>query len=78
MDVFTFIVLVVLISCGTGLAREWLKRRSKAKPEDPRLAGEVEALRRRVEALESIVTDRRYRLDRELDSLDGERPAASG
>ena len=78
MDVFTFVVLVVFISCGTGLAREWLKRRPKAKPQDPRLEGEVEALRRRVEALESIVTDRRYRLDEELDSLGRERRAASG
>ena len=77
MDVFTFIVLVVFISCIAGLAKEGLKRLPRARRADARLEREVESLRGRVETLERIVTDRRARLDWELDSLEAERPAAS-
>lgn len=69
MDVFTFVVVVVIVGCATSLATTWIKSRhdapGRAAPE------ELEALRRRIEALEEIVTDRSFELKRELDRLEG-------
>ncbi|MEM6709501.1 MAG: hypothetical protein AAF648_12000 [Pseudomonadota bacterium] len=71
MDVFTMVVIVVTVGCLTGVISDYLKtRRTEAKNRqsvsDPQLA----ALEERIRVLEKIVTDERYSLRRELDSLD--------
>lgn len=72
MDVFTFVVIVVLIGCGSGVLNNYLKnqreRERSAVSEDA--TSELELLRERVEVLERIVTDEKYHLAKELDRLE--------
>ena len=69
MDVFVFIIIVVLIGCGTGILTEYLKGRREQGVDDD-VYEELEALRSRVEVLERILTDEREQLKRELDQLE--------
>lgn len=77
MDVFAMIVLIVLISCGTGVLTTYFKSKHKYRS-DPDLRERVErlegligdeSLEDRVRALETIVTDEKRRLDREIKNL---------
>ncbi|MCZ6644455.1 MAG: hypothetical protein O7G86_08860 [Gammaproteobacteria bacterium] len=73
MEVFTMVVLIVFIACGTGVINEHFKTRRKelehSSPNDD-VYDEVEMLRERIEVLEKIVTDERYHLEREIDQLE--------
>ena len=78
MEVFTMVVLVVLISCATGIISGYLGLKKKQLKNDPELRKRVERLEElvgdgsiedRVRALETIVTDEKRRLDREIKSL---------
>ncbi len=71
-DVFIFIVLVVLIGCGSGVINTYLrnKRELALNQTSGDVQGELDDLRTRVEVLEKIVTDERYQLSRELDQLE--------
>lgn len=72
MDVFTFVVIIVTIGCGAGVLTEYLKtkRKTAAFEVDESLTEELERLRARVEVLEAIVTDEKYNLRKEIDSLE--------
>ncbi len=75
MDLWTMIVLVVLIGTGAGVISDYLKTQrvkvSKlADVDDGHLQAELQALRDRVAVLEKIVTDERYELSRELNALE--------
>lgn len=73
MDVFTFVIIIVVIGCGTGVITEYLKTRRKtaeAGGADDDVYEELDRLRERVEVLEKIVTDEKYHLQRELDALE--------
>lgn len=72
MDVFTFVVIVVIIGCGTGVLTEYLKtkRKSGEASGDEELYEELEHLRKRVQVLEAIVTDEKYNLKNEIDRLE--------
>ena len=58
MEVFTMVVLIVLIACGTGVLNQHFKTRRKelehSSPNDD-VYDEVEMLRERIEVLEKIV-----------------------
>ena len=72
MEVFTMVVLIVAISCGAGVINNYLKNQrlsGRSAPSEEVLA-EIDALKRRVAALEAIVTDERYELNREIDRLE--------
>ncbi|MAD06126.1 MAG: hypothetical protein CMP86_01800 [Gammaproteobacteria bacterium] len=72
MDLWTMIVLVVAIGCGTGVAESYFKTQRAKKsqqPADDATNKDLAELRQRVEVLEKIVTDRKYQLQRELDQL---------
>ena len=74
MEVFTMVVLILLISCGAGVLNNYLKTRrlaSKAAPDEDQWA-EFEQLRERVEVLEKIVTDDKYDLNKELNRLENQ------
>ena len=71
-----FVLLIVLISCGTGVITSYFK--SKRKRINPRVIERIErleqqmgdgSLEERVRALETIVTDEKRRLDREIRNL---------
>lgn len=73
MDVFTFVIAIVAISCASGIVNSYLKnqrelRKQQVPDEDAQL--EMDALRERIEILERIVTDGKYHLAKELDELE--------
>ena len=72
MDVFTFIIIVVIIGCGTGVLTEYLKNKREASEYegDDDVYQELESLRARIEVLEAIVTDGKYHLQKEIDQLE--------
>jgi 16S rRNA A1518/A1519 N6-dimethyltransferase RsmA/KsgA/DIM1 with predicted DNA glycosylase/AP lyase activity len=73
MDVFTFVIIIVVIGCGTGVITEYLKTKRKtaeAGDADESVYEELDRLRERIEVLEKIVTDEKYHLQRELDALE--------
>ena len=72
MDVFTFVIIIVVIGCGTGVLTEYFKnkREAGAAELDEDAYEELERLRERVEVLERIVTDEKYHLKKELDQLE--------
>ncbi len=72
MDVFTFVILVVLIACGSGVINNYMKhqRNRKEVTVDEDAQQELEELRERIEVLEKIVTDEKYQLQRDLDQLE--------
>jgi phage shock protein C len=72
MDVFTMVVLIVAISCGAGIFNNYLKTQRARLRQDggESVQAELEALRQRVAALEEIVTDQRYQLEREFSQLE--------
>ncbi len=72
MDLWTMIVLVVAIGCGTGVAESYFKTQRGKKSRqssDDAVNKDVAELRQRVEVLEKIVTDKKYQLQKELDQL---------
>ncbi len=72
MDVFTMVVIIVAISCGAGMYNNYLKTRKQEANNAPSedVLAELDALRQRVEVLEKIVTDEKFQLHRELNSLE--------
>lgn len=72
MDVFTFVIIVVIIGCGTGVLSDYFKtkRQTAAFEGDETVYQELEDLRERVVVLERIVTDEKYHLKKELDNLE--------
>jgi len=72
MDVFTFIILVVLIGCGSGVVNNYMRnQRNRTKVTiDEDAQQELVELRERIEILEKIVTDEKYQLQRDLDHLE--------
>ena len=72
MDLWTMIVLVVAIGCGTGVAESYFKTQRNKRSQrssDEAIDKTVAELRQRVEVLEKIITDKKYQLQKELDQL---------
>ena len=72
MDLWTMIVLVVAIGCGTGVAESYFKTQRNKRSQrssDEAIEKTVAELRQRVEVLEKIITDKKYQLQKELDQL---------
>lgn len=72
MDVFTFVIIIVVIGCGTGVLSEYFKHKRKTAEfqGDDGVLEEIDALRERIEVLEAIVTDEKYHLRKEIDRLE--------
>ena len=72
MDVFTFVVVVVLIGCGSGVLNNFLKnKREMAEIEPPEnVYAELDELRKRIETLETIVTDEKHQLAKQINGLE--------
>ena len=80
MGLWTFILAVVVVVTAGQAFKSWLKFRERARRDQrtPGIEQELERLRQRVEALETIVTDGGYDLRREIDRLQGRPDAGSG
>lgn len=74
-SVFTMVVLIVLISCGAGVANNYLRNQRKQAEAgaNPDVRSDLDLLRERVEVLEKIVTDEKYHLAKEINQLERER-----
>jgi len=72
VDVFTMVVIIVAVSCGAGVANNYLKNRRLERQggRGEEFRSELEALRERVRVLEEIVTDERYHLNNEIRRLE--------
>ena len=72
MEVFSMVVAIVAISCTAGVINNYLKTRRLEYKQAPgaELEAELGALKERIAVLEEIVTDDRYRLNRELEKLE--------
>ena len=73
MDVFTFVIIVVIIASGSGVVNNYLKNqreRNLTGEEDEAVYQELAVLRERIEVLEKIVTDEKYQLERDLNRLE--------
>ena len=72
MDVFTFVIIIVIVGCGTGVLTEYFKNKREASEfeGDEAVYEELTDLRKRVEVLERIVTDEKYNLQKEIDRLE--------
>lgn len=72
MDVFTFVIIIVVIGCGTGVLSEYFKHKRKTAEfkGDDGVYEELDRLRERIEVLEAIVTDEKYNLHKEIDRLE--------
>jgi tRNA(Ser,Leu) C12 N-acetylase TAN1 len=73
MQVFTMVVLIVAISCGTAVVIEFLKNRRLALKQAPvhdEVLARLDSLSERIAVLEEIVTDDGYHLNRELERLE--------
>ena len=71
-DVFIMVIVIVALSIGAGMFRDYQKTQRQVRrneDSDDVLRSELEALQKRVVVLEEIVTDSKYQLNRELDSL---------
>lgn len=70
--VFTFVFLVVLVVMMAGVARSWIEQRKKGDRSDEEIAEtlqKIEQLEERIEVLERIVTENRFDLKQQIDSL---------
>ena len=73
MDLFVFVILITIIGGSIHLTKLWIYGRAKGSGvRAESLESEVDELRERVEALERIVTDEKYTLDREIEKLEDE------
>ncbi len=72
MDPFTMTVLIVLIACGAGIAGKYvrLRQRQLGARLDDDVRDELQAVKQRVEVLEKIVTDSKFRLADEISDLE--------
>lgn len=72
MDVFTMVVIIVVIGCITGSVDNWVKHRSKAQKNQAQdaeidgLRADVLRLTERVRVLEKLATDDDSRLREEF------------
>jgi hypothetical protein len=72
MDVYTMVVVIVVVSCGAGAFNNYIKAQKKRTDvqDSDEVYAELETLRGRVEVLEKIVTEDKYQLNKELDELE--------
>jgi len=71
-DVFLMVVIIVALGVASGMYTDYQKTQRqvrKNRDSDDDLRAELDALEERVNVLEEIVTDNKYQLKRELDSL---------
>ena len=70
--VFMMVVLIVLISCSAGVATRYIRFRQRqlSAQDGDDVREELEEVKQRVEVLEKIVTDRKFRLSDEIDNLE--------
>ena len=76
MNGFEMIVVIVVVSCATGIINNFIKHKSKGHSEDlDDLLDRVDALddlEKRVRVLETVITDQNYELRKQFQDLEKE------
>ncbi len=75
MDVFTMVVLIVLLGIGYSCFEVYMKSKTKqteaqSLSTDASLLAEMDAMRARIEVLEKILTDDKHTLKQQIDALE--------
>lgn len=80
MSSFVFVVVIVSVCVAGRCFMGWMKHRERllAGVDRESVAAELEVLKRRIESLETIVTDDGWNVRREIDRLDAGSRAAAG
>ncbi|MBT8080647.1 MAG: hypothetical protein KJO31_18850 [Gammaproteobacteria bacterium] len=71
-NTFTFVLCIIFIVLAFQLARTWLENKNKKQPVDEELQdtlAKIDVLEERIRVLERIITENRYDLKKEIDSL---------
>jgi hypothetical protein len=71
-NVFTFVLLLVAIVSCAKIIQSYLERRQEKRAPDEEVEAtlaRIDALEERIRVLERILTENRYDLKREIDSL---------
>lgn len=73
MDVFTMVVLIVLVTGAASVAQRYLqiRKRELDRNVDDGLQQDLDSMKERLAVLEKIVTDRKFRLSDEIADLEG-------
>lgn len=66
---YLFVLSIIVIVIGGRIFRDHLRLKQTQPREDPQYQARIDALDRRVQTLERIVTDKGYDLKREFDKL---------
>ncbi|MEO8746313.1 MAG: hypothetical protein ABI379_01430 [Rhodanobacter sp.] len=64
-----FVLAIIIIACAAGVIKHYLRLQVHHPRENPQYQTRIDALERRVQTLERIVTDQGYDLKREFDKL---------
>lgn len=70
MQVFEFVIVIVALATLGSMFKGWLNHKEKhAKPIDPESDPRIDALEKRVQVLERIVTDKAEKLKDDINNL---------
>ena len=64
-----FVLCIIIVVFGARIFRDHLRLKQTQPRENPQYQARIDALDRRVQTLERIVTDKGYDLKREFDKL---------
>lgn len=64
-----FVLGIIVVVMAAGIIKHYLRLQGRRPRENPQDRARIDALERRVQTLERIVTDKGYDLKREFDSL---------
>jgi hypothetical protein len=75
MNVYTMVVIIVVVTTLGGVAHRYLKLRERERKHqesrpDPAIDDRLAGIEKRLQVLEQIVTDSRYDLDRAFEDLE--------
>jgi len=71
-NTFVFVTTIVAIVMCANIVQTWLKLRKRAPEKDPELEdtlSKIDMLEERIQVLERIITENRFELRNEIDSL---------
>lgn len=72
MNVFTFLFLTATVAICAGVVRTWLTTRAEKRAADEGVEDtllKIDRLEERIQVLEKIVTENRFDLKQQIDSL---------
>ena len=69
---FVFVIIIVAMAMCANIIQAWLKQKKRTPEQDKELEetlGKIDRLEERIQVLERIITENRFDLRNEIDSL---------